>query len=79
MRHRNRSQNETRVPNLHSPVQSCESSVGLSHFGFGTCVSLFDPASVPGRQWLRLLCLTVCISLGWMRSRRLSWCWRWFL
>jgi len=24
----------------------------LFHFGSGSCVSLFDPASVPGRQWL---------------------------
>ncbi len=25
----------------------CEVSVGLSHIGFGTCVSLSDPASAP--------------------------------
>jgi len=76
----------TRGPRVQIPpappnalVRACESSVGLSLFGFGWCVSLFDPASVFGRQWLRLLCLTLSISLSCTRSRRLSWCWRWFL
>jgi hypothetical protein len=34
----------------------CEGSAPLSHSGSGTCVSLFDPAPAPGRQWLRHLC-----------------------
>jgi hypothetical protein len=37
----------------------CEGSAPLSHSGSGTCVSPFDPAPAPGRQWLRHLCPTV--------------------
>ena len=42
----------------------CESPVGLSHNGSGTSVPLSDPASAPGRQWLRHLCPTNSSFLG---------------
>jgi hypothetical protein len=49
-------------PSLFQPA--CESSVPLSHFGSGTRVSLFGPASDPGRHWLRYLCPTNSTDLS---------------
>jgi hypothetical protein len=56
------------LPGASSPRGACaarlqfpsEGSVPLSHIGLGTCVSLSDPASGPGRQWPRYLRLTNC-------------------
>jgi hypothetical protein len=60
--HSYRSQNGTRVPNLDNCREGCESSVGLSHSGSGTRVSLLGPAPAAGRHWLRYLCRTRSIA-----------------
>ena len=50
----------------------CEVSVPVSHIGLGTCVPLCDPASAPGRQWPRHLCLTNSTSVGIFRDGQIA-------
>ena len=48
--------NSVRSPPPDAPYSNCESSAPLSHNGSGTCAPCGDPASAPGRHWLRYVC-----------------------